>query len=178
VAATLALIAVLAFWGVRDFEHRRAVSALEARLYEGADPIRVSAYPVWINPFRWYGVVETQNFFASVEVDSAAPDVDPGGRMRIRYKPEETPATLAAKKSYLGRVYLDWAQYPMTETEDLGQGYLIRFYDLRYDYPGRTGRRPLGATVELDRNLEVVAETFGFRGRRTSPGRASSGGSR
>ena len=33
------------------------------------------------------------------------PEVDPEGRMQIRYKPEETPVTLAAKKTYLGRVY-------------------------------------------------------------------------
>ena len=38
-------------------------------------------------------------------VDSLTPDVDPEGAMHIHYKPEETPATLAAKKSYLGRVF-------------------------------------------------------------------------
>ena len=37
--------------------------------------------------------------------------------MEIRYKPEETPVTLAAKNSYVGRVFLDWAKYPITETE-------------------------------------------------------------
>src|SRR5690348_5410491 len=42
VAATLALAGVVAMWGVRDYEHRRAVQALEARTYEGVDPLRVS----------------------------------------------------------------------------------------------------------------------------------------
>jgi inner membrane protein len=164
--ATLALICVVALWGGRDYEHRRAVNALDARLYQSADPIRVSAYPYWWNPFQWYGVVETQDFFATMLVDSSVPDVDPQGRMRIRYKPEETPVTQAAKSSYLGRVYLDWAQYPITETEALGApqaGYVVRFKDLRYDYPGRAGRSPLGASLELDRNLNVVSEAFGFR---------------
>lgn len=164
--ATLALICVVALWGGRDYEHRRAVNALDARLYQSADPIRVSAYPYWWNPFQWYGVVETQDFFATMLVDSSVPDVDPQGRMRIRYKPEETPVTQAAKSSYLGRVYLDWAQYPITETEALGApqaGYVVRFKDLRYDYPGRAGRSPLGASLELDRNLNVVDEAFGFR---------------
>ncbi len=167
--ATLALLGVVALWSVRDYEHRRAVNTLEARMYKGADPIRVSAYPYWWNPFQWYGVVETQDFFATMLIDSAIPDVDPEGRMQVRYKPEETPATLATKKSYLGRVYLDWAQYPITETEQLEapqQGYIVRFKDLRYDYPGRTGRSPLSASVELDRNLNVVSESFGFRSRR------------
>ena len=73
--------------------------------------------------------------------------------------------TLAAKKSYLGQVYLDWAHYPMTETEQFEApqaGYTVRFRDLRYDYPGRTGRSPLSAVVELDPALNVVSETFGF----------------
>jgi inner membrane protein len=166
-AATLALAGVVAVWGVRDYEHRRAVKALEAREYEGAEPLRASAYPYWWSPFRWHGVVETKHLFATVPVDSLAPDVDPGGQMRIRYKPEETPVTLAAKNSHLGRVYLDWAKYPITETEEVESppGYIVRFVDLRYDYPGRTGRSPLSAAVQLDRDLKVVHEWFGFRGK-------------
>lgn len=160
--ATLALIGVVALWGVRDFEHRKAVSALEARSYEGANPIRVSAYPYWWSPFRWSGVVETENFFALALVDSSTPEVDPDGNMRIRYKPEETAITLAAKRSYLGRVYLDWAKYPVTETEPTASGYRVRFKDLRYDYPERSGNT-LSAGVLLDRDLNVVKAAFGFR---------------
>jgi len=100
-------------------------------------------------------------------VDSLTPDVDPESEMQLLYKPEDTPATLAAKKSYLGRVYLDWAQYPITEIEpvDNGQrGYIVRFKDLRFDYPER--RSVLSASVELDRNLKVVALDFGTRRQR------------
>ncbi len=162
-AATLALLSVVALWGVRDYEHRRAVNALEARLYRDADPIRASAYPYWWNPFRWYGVVETRDFYATMPVDSLVPDVDPGGTMTIRYKPEETAATLAAKKSYLGRVYLDWAKYPVAEVELVtGEpGYIVRFEDLRYAYPELSGRGTLSATVALDKNLKVISETWG-----------------
>ncbi|MGA8492885.1 MAG: metal-dependent hydrolase, partial [Terriglobales bacterium] len=171
-AATLALIGIVAFWGVRDFEHRRAVNALEARTYESADPIRASAFPLWWTPFRWVGVVETQNFFATAMVDSSTPEVDPNGDMQLLYKPEETPVTLAAKRCYLGRVYLDWAEYPITETEPLpdDQGYIVRFEDLRFQEPGHPGRSVLGANVELDRNLKVVGENFG-----PPPGKALQG---
>jgi len=160
------LLGVVALWGVRDFQHRRAVNALEARTYESADPIRASAFPLWWSPFRWVGVVETRNFFATMMVDSTIPEVDPDGEMQILYKPEETPVTLAAKRSYLGRVYLDWAQYPVIETEPLAsgeQGYIVRFKDLRFQQPGRPGRNVLSASVELDRNLQVVGEYFGLR---------------
>jgi inner membrane protein len=172
--ATLVLLGVVALWGVRDYEHRRAVNALEARTYESAVPIRASAFPSWWSPFRWVGVVETRNFFATMMVDSTAPEVDPDGEMQILYKPEETPVTLAAKRSYLGRVYLDWAQYPITETEPIEsgeQGYLVRFKDLRFQQPGPPSQSVLSATVELDRNLKVVEANF-----REPKGRTSSGG--
>jgi inner membrane protein len=170
VAATLALVGVVLLWGLRDFEHRRAVSALAARTYEGADPLRVSAYPALADPFHWYGVVETPAFFALAPVNSLGPEVDPDGRLDIRYKPEETPITQAAKRSYLGRVYLDWAQYPITQTEALDppeSGYIVDFQDLRFvQLPSLLSRRSeprraLGAGVQLDKNLHIVADIYG-----------------
>jgi inner membrane protein len=105
----------------------------------------------------------------SLNFDSMSPEVDPEAQVQIHYKPEETPVTLAAKKTYLGRVYLSWAQYPITETEQLQNdtvenaraAYLVRFRDLRYEYPGRTARATLGAVVFLTRDLQVVEEHFG-----------------
>jgi len=170
-AAAAALVAMLLVWGVRDYEHRRALSALESRLYQGADPLHASAFPYMWNPFRWSGVVETQNFFATVLVHSPGPEVDPEDKMEIRYKPEETPVTLAAKRSHLGRVYLDWAAYPIPETERLDNppGYVVRFLDLRYIYPGEA-RTPLSARVYLDQSLNLIAEAFGFRQHGIPPG--------
>jgi inner membrane protein len=165
-AATLALFGIVALWLVRDYEHRRAADAMAARTYQGAEPLRASAYPMMANPFRWYGVVETPAFFALAQVDSLGPEVDPENRMEIRYKPPETPVTLAAKESYLGRVYLDWAKYPITETEDLPDGYIVYFTDLRFArlpglLRGRTRRSPLSAGVKLDKNLHVVGDVYG-----------------
>ncbi len=176
-AATLALFAVFAYWGLCDYEHRRAVAALQSRNYQGADAVRASAYPYMTNPFRWHGVIETPAFFATMDVDSLAPEVDPEDQMQIRYKPEETPVTLAAKKTYLGRVYLSWAEYPVVETEQLQNdpadnpaesaraAYVVRFRDLRYGYPGRNARAMLGATVFLARDLQVIEERFGLGSR-------------
>jgi inner membrane protein len=172
--AGLALLGMLAVWGVRDFEHRRALATLQSRLYQGAEPIRVSAYPYWINPFKWAGVVETRDFFMNMNVDSLTPDVDPDNRAQIRYKPEETPVTIAAKKSRLGRVYLNWAVYPFTETERLESprtGYIVRFADLRFLYPDRKSR-PLSSAVLLDDHLNVIAERMGTRSQPANGGGA------
>ena len=168
VAATLALVGIVLMWGLRDYEHRRAVNALEARTYNGVDPLRVSAYPKWVDPFHWYGVVETPAFFALAPVNSLTPEVDAEGHMEIRYKPEETPVTLAAKKSYAGRVFLDWAQYPIAETEALQppqQGSIVVLQDLRYSgiprsLTGRRSRGGLSRAVEIDENLHVVGDVY------------------
>src|ERR1035441_8176331 len=110
-----------------------------------------------------------------MNVNSLAPEVDPEGAMQIRYKPEETPITLAAKRTYLGQVYLSWAQYPVTETEEIsdasasgGPGndraaYVVRLRDLRYTYPGKTATPTLGASVTLTRDLKVAGQQFGMR---------------
>src|SRR5438477_7294249 len=129
-AARLALVVMVLVWLVRDYEHRRAVHALEARTYQQAEALGVGAYPTYINPFKWFGVVETRDFFAMAEVNARTPEVDPEGKMEIHYKPEETAITLAAKQSYLGRVYLDWARFPITETEQLQTEYIVHFSDL------------------------------------------------
>ena len=99
-------------------------------------------------------------------VDSLTPEVDPRDRAQTYWKPPETPVLQAAKRSYLGRVYLSWAQYPVTRVEELKgpeSGYLVRFQDFRFMYPEFTGRGTLGGWVQLDQNLNVVRENFGLR---------------
>jgi inner membrane protein len=161
-AAIAALLLMVALWGARDFEHRRAVGLLKNFLYDGSPPLRASAYPYPFNPFQWHGVVETKDAFKLLPVDSLAGEVDPQGTGRTLYKPEEPLAAQAAKRSYLGRVFLSWAQYPIIETEvhtDPADAYSVRFSDLRYAYPNR--KISLTGKVELDQKLNVVQECFG-----------------
>jgi len=133
-AAIFALLCVAAVILVRGIEHRRAVTALNSRTYRNEEPVRASAFPQPINPFSWNGVVETQDFFQLAPVDSGSGDVDPQNMAVVRFKPEETPVTLAAKKSRLGQVYLDWARYPLVTTEKLEGGrHLVQFEDLRFE---------------------------------------------
>jgi inner membrane protein len=161
--AIVALILMVALWGFRDFQHRKALAAMNDRLYEGQDAISASAFPYPLNPFRWAGVAETETLFENMEVNSRTGEVDPRGRGVIRYKPEETDATLAAKSSNLGRVFLDWARYPLVEVETRDvpvKSYVVRFMDLRFRYPDQD-RRVLSPTVELDSNLRVIDEWWG-----------------
>lgn len=163
--AVAALLLILLFWGIRDYEHRHAVAAVEALTYQGQVPVRVSAGPYMGNPFRWYAVAETRDFYEMMDVDSRQPKVDPEGRATRRYKSPDTAVTLAASRSYLGRAYVGWARFPVLESEQLNPapgGYLVRFFDLRYAYPNLPqGRSMLSAWVQLDNQLRVVGESMG-----------------
>jgi len=156
--AIVALGCYVLILGVRDVEHRRALDAMDSFLYHGAAPQRVAAYPYMINPFRWHGVVETTDFFETVPVDSLAPEVKSESQGRMFYKPEETNASRAAKSSYLGQVYLDWAVFPYVRVQPFSGGYFAEFQDLRYTYPDWRGRTPLGGYVVLGPELRVLDE--------------------
>jgi inner membrane protein len=159
--AIFALVCLVVIWGLRDYEHRRALNAMGALLYQGAAPLKLAAYPYWIDPFHWHGVVETAALFQALPVNSLTPEVDPQGQAHIYYKPEVTPATQAAKASYFGRVFLDWAVFPLTQTEQLQgafTGYLVRFHDLRFGEPGARGTGRLGGWVLVGPDMRVQEE--------------------
>lgn len=164
--AIFALVAIALIWGYRDYQHRRAVAAMQSVLYQDEPALRVGAYPYHTNPFLWHGVVETDRFYETMHVDSRTPEVDPDGRALTYYKSEPTDVTKAARDSYLGRVYLDWAGYPVIETEKRERpgevDYVVHFRDLRFAYPERRGT-PLSAYVLLDSRLNVVEQGFSSR---------------
>lgn len=150
-----ALVLVVALWGFRDYEHRRAVATMSALEYGEGLPIRLSAFPAAVTPFTWYGVVENEGSYVTFAVDTLKGEVDPSGRARTWRKPPDTEASLAAKRSYAGRVYLDWADYPFIETAPIIStgGHRVTFLDLRYGYLSRTA---LAVEVDLDRDLHVT----------------------
>jgi inner membrane protein len=157
---------------VRDFEHRRALAALDAVEYRGEAAKRIAAFPYMVNPFHWAGVAETSNAYVSVHVDSLRPEADPGNDAESYYKPETTDATRAACSTDLGRAYMEWARFPLVEAERLGApgstdavpaagvgGELVHFSDVRFLYPGGS-RRVLEAYVLLDSHLHAKSEGF------------------
>ena len=159
--AVVALICVAGLYAARGHEHRNAVLAARQQL-NSVVPVRVSAYPYYWHLFRWYAVAEGKDSFASADIDSRTGELN-HGELEFVSKPPETAVTLAAKRCYLGRVYLDWAQYPLVTQSSSTGGWIIHFRDLRYDYPPLRGGSTLSATVELDSHLQVVAEKFGSR---------------
>jgi inner membrane protein len=114
--AIAALVFVVVLYGVRNAEHQRAVGLLRAETL--SEPtLRVAAAPYPIDPFHWRGILETADYFQTAEVDTRSDLIDTESG-KVLYKPPVTMATLAAKRSYLGRIYLDWSTWPVVT--DLG----------------------------------------------------------
>src|SRR5450631_1473059 len=164
-AAVLALACVAGLYAVRDHEHRQALHALEAQSFDSAPPVLVSVYPYPTTVTRWYAVIETRNSFVTSDVNSLSGRLDPAELLTIP-EPPETPATLAAKQSDFGRVYLAWAQYPLLTEEVSGTNTIVYFHDLRFGYPSMRRRNMLSGSVELDGHSHIVTERLGNRAQR------------
>ena len=109
--------------------------------------LRAAAEPYPVNPFHWFALVETTSHYQTGSVNTWSETVDTSDQDDVIFKPPVTPAVMAAKRSWSGRVYLDWARFPLVE--DPGHANLVasdelvpepldtavEFSDLRFAYP-------------------------------------------
>ena len=187
--AICALAAMLALWGWREVEHDAAVQLASTASYgpaatavgdastpvSPAQVLRVTASPYPGNPYRWQTVVETPEFYQMATVDTLHSTVATDPEQDLFYKPPDTPAMLAAERSWLGKVYLDWASWPVvteigpTEPVDApaetADWTAVRFMDLRFLYDttlmqGRSGP-PLSGMVYVDADHRVARMELG-----------------
>jgi inner membrane protein len=159
--AIAALLATLPLWALRFVEHQKALQLAQTGDYNGASVLRAAADPYPINPFRWQTIAETPQFYQISTADTLNGTLTSHHADTI-YKPPTTLATLIAKQSWLGEVYLDWSQYPVvTDTGADPDGLTtVTFRDLRflYDTPLFSGRSktPLSGAVYVNADRRVV----------------------
>ena len=187
--AIFALAAMLALWGWRQVEHDAAVRLASIANYGPAgspaiEVLRVTASPYPGDPYRWHTAAETPDFYQLATANTLNGTIDTDPEQDIVYKPPTTLATLVAKRSWLGEVYLDWSSWPIVT--DIGPAAsfpvpfatptaappdltAVTFRDLRfmYDVSIFSGRRnpPLSGTVYIDlaapNDRRVAATEFG-----------------
>lgn len=172
-----ALLVMAGLWVWRYNLHADAVEIARTQEFTGGVPLKISANPYPVNPYRWHMVVETPKNFATGTVDTRL------GVMELEQmaspKPQTTLATLAAKHSRLGQVYLDWSQFPLVEQAGMAAEEhpemdlepaerdlaVVRFRDLRflYDVWGLRGRTssPLSGEAWVNDRRQVVRMSFG-----------------
>jgi inner membrane protein len=156
--AIFALSAVVLVWCWRWAEHRIALDLLAEHPLRDDVALRACANPFPITPYRWYVVVEYPDRYQTAIVDTRTGEVRTNPSEDTYYKSPQTPAVLAADRSWLGRVYLDWSQFPWITEDSLsdptsGSATVVRFRDLRFAYPVLSGQKrhhaPLGGSVTV-----------------------------
>jgi len=167
--AIFAMMGIVLLAGFRIWERETARRIVEMEMAEESNGpvVKMSLSPYPVNPFQWHAVVETPLLFQIAAVDTREVDGESfvsNPEEDIFYKPPVTPALQAAKASRLGKVYLDWSQFPLVrevEGDVASQETVVQFDDLRfyYDVSFFHGREdhPLGGQVTLNRRNQVVA---------------------
>ncbi|HEV2274676.1 MAG TPA: metal-dependent hydrolase [Acidobacteriaceae bacterium] len=177
--ATGALSLTLLVWGVCWGEHARALQLISQTRFGREPVLRMGAEPYPVNPFHWFSVVETADYYQTGSVDTHRDEVETNDGDDMVFKPPVTPAVAEAKRSWIGRVYLDWARFPVvtdqgranvTASLDLAPGPLdtaVEFRDLRFAYDvlgrSRRGPSPLGAWAYLAPDGAVAAMVMNGR---------------
>ena len=175
--AIAALIGIAALYGFRYGEHEKAVRIV-TQDGEGQTS-RVFASPRPFTPYSWAAVSDLPGAYKLSTVDTLRGVVEPPAPEDMIYKPQTTVELLAAKRTYLGRIYLDWSSYPVLseemKTDAAGKSLAtITFADARfmYDVSFLKGRAkpPISGTVTLDmaapEGQRVVETKMGERAQR------------
>ena len=160
--AIFALVSVALLWGWRGWEKVSAEQLALTGDYGGVEITRSTVSPYPVTPFTWHAVIETPDFYQLATVDTLTGTVATTGQEDVFHKPAVTLAALAAKRSWLGEIYLDWSQFPLVT--DAGQDpdgiSEVSFRDLRfmYDVSIMHGREspPLEGKVFVDGDRKVV----------------------
>jgi inner membrane protein len=170
-AAILALLCMLILWTSRSFEASSLANALGQQSFSSESPLHVSVYPYWIRAsqwkiaLHWSTVVETRSVYLTSGVNTAERVLDTS-TLSVFPKLPDTPVILAAKRTYLGRVYVDWAKYPVVTEVSEEEESVVYFRDLRFAYPEWRRGTVLSASVRLDRSLHMIGEAMGPREQR------------
>jgi inner membrane protein len=157
--AIAALLGIVALWGLRTVERQKALQLAQAADYNSATVLRVDANPHFVNPFRWQTIAETSLTYQLGSADTFNATLTSDAQADTFYKPPTTLATLVAKRSWLGRIYLDWARFPLVTDTGITPGGLtaVTFRDLRFisDTAADRGSPSLSGTVFLNDDRRI-----------------------
>jgi inner membrane protein len=169
--AIFALTAVVALWGWRSIERDNAIGLAKTELGEPA--LRLFADPYPTNPYQWNVIAETPDAYRIFTVNALRNEAVSSPDRDTIFKPPTTLATLAAKRSLLGEVYLDWSMFPIVEQTGIDpDGYAtVTFRDPRFMYDtflsrGGSGSReqpPLSGTVTVGPDRKIAEMELGGR---------------
>ena len=131
-AARIALVVVILYVGGRGILHSRATNLLRSRDYRGEAPQNVGVFAASASPFAWRGLVSTSGAIDELNISlwPGAP-FDPEHAV-AHYKPEESTAMAAAETAADGKLFLNYARFPLAAIESQDSGSEVTIRDLRF----------------------------------------------
>jgi membrane-bound metal-dependent hydrolase YbcI (DUF457 family) len=161
IGASVALAAMLLYFGARAILHNNAVATAQSRTYRGEAPRRVASFAESGSPFRWNGLIETERALHEVEVEvGPSAKFDPDSA-RASYKPEPSPALDAARNTAAARRFLEAARFPKASVEKTPQGFQITLRDFPYTRDVQAGLR-VQATIDTDSAGKVLSQQLAW----------------
>ncbi len=172
--AIFALTGMVLLWGWRWAEHGRARMLLENAQITTAPVKRMALEPYPVNLFHWHAILETDAYYQTAEVNTLTGEIASDPSVDVIYKPPVTAAVEAAKRTFLGQVYLDWGMWAVVR--DVGpvpilgrvqgldppqvppgrQWTTVEFSDLRFEYPVLGLDRGAGRSPSLSGWVYIV----------------------
>jgi inner membrane protein len=195
--AIFALAGMLALGCLRWAEHAQALAMIDNTNVASEPVTRMAAEPYPVNPFHWHAILETPDFYQTAEIGTwpgtSSGSIDSDPLRDVIYKPADTPAVEAAKRTTLGQVYLDWGTWAVVR--DVGPEPIpgpvpgldppqllpnrawttVEFTDLRFDYAflgtrsasmAASARSPLAGWVYIVDGRDDAGEAMNGREQR------------
>jgi|SRR5882724_10063129 len=160
VSAAITIALVFVYVGARYVSHDRAITLMTSRLYNGAAPLAVGAFPDSLSPFHWAGVITTETTLLRVGVPVANGAYDPFSA-QLLYKPQETAALEAARRSGTATLFLSFARFPRASVEQTDHGFHVEISDMRFEI-GEPPGRSMKVVIDLDGRAQILNETLKF----------------
>ncbi|MDE1160527.1 MAG: metal-dependent hydrolase [Acidobacteriaceae bacterium] len=179
--AQVVLTVIAGYYLLRVYEHLRAGQLAQAQFLALAAPNdagsptpiltaqRSLVSPDPLSVFRWHAVTDFGPAYLLAEIDTYRGTILSADTTERKANTAD-PTIRAAIESPIGRAYLDWSSMPWIAVDrpDLGitpgQPTVVTFTDPRFmgDVPilRSRSRTPLTATVELDTQNHVLAQTL------------------
>ena len=157
--AMAGLAILVAYIGFRAVLHNRVITGLNEGTYGGDPPIRVAAFPLPLEVFRWSAFVETERSFLTGVSDARHFSTSPA--LLCIEKAQETAILQKARSGPVAQEYLDFAAYARAETTPLPAGHRVQFSDFRFRRGEAAG---FLCIIELDHDHNIINEEFRFWG--------------
>lgn len=153
------LAILVAYIGFRAVLHDRIITGLNEGAYGGSPPIRVAAFPLPLELFRWSAFVETERSFLTGVSDARRSSVSP--EWQSIDKADETAILQKARSGPVAQQYLDFAVYARAEVTPIPAGHRVQFSDFRFRRGEDSG---FLCTIKLDHDHNIINEEFRFWG--------------